>query len=78
MLPQLVESGFIRWPFDHMCEGLEKSNHRANRDFQTKMMRGGGKIHHNDPLFLEEKRTLPMIPWTEQHRQFRKLPQSVY
>ena len=53
MFPQLVESGFIQRPFDHMCEGLEKSNHHANRDFQTKTMRGGGKIYHKDPLFLE-------------------------
>ena len=53
MFPQLVESGFIQRPYDHMCEGLEKSNHHANRDFQTKSMRGGGKIYHKDPLFLE-------------------------
>ena len=53
IFPQLVENGFILRPFDHMCEGLEKSNHHANRDFQTKTMRGGGKIYHKDPLFLE-------------------------
>ena len=53
MFPQLVESGYIKRPFDHLCEGLEKSNHLANRGFQTKTMRGGGKIYHKDPLFLE-------------------------
>ena len=53
MLPQLVESGFIQRPFDHMCEGLEKSNHHTNRDFQTKTMRRGGKLYHKDQLFLE-------------------------
>ena len=53
MFPQLVESGYIKRPFDHLCEGLEKSNHQANRGFQTKTMRGGGKIYHKDPLFLE-------------------------
>ena len=44
MFPQLVESGCIQRPFDHMCEGLEKLNHHANRDFQTNTKRGGGKI----------------------------------
>ena len=53
MFPQLVESGFIQRPFDHMCEGLGKSNHHANCDFQTKTMRGGWKIYHMDPFFLE-------------------------
>ena len=53
MMPQIVEGGFVERPFDHMCEGLEKSNHHANRYFQTKTMRGGGKIYHKDPLFLE-------------------------
>ena len=53
MMPQIVEGGFVERPFDHMCEGLEKSNHHANRYFQTKTMRGGGKIYHKDPLSLE-------------------------
>ena len=53
MMPQIVEGGFVERPFDHMCEGLEKSNHHANRYFQTKTMRGGGKIYHKGPLFLE-------------------------
>ena len=53
MMPQIVEGGFVERPFDHMREGLEKSNHHANRYFQTKTMRGGGKVYHKDPLFLE-------------------------
>ena len=53
MFPHIVESGYIKRPFDHLCEGLEKSNHQTNRGFQTKTMRGGGKIYHKDPLFLE-------------------------
>ena len=53
MFPQLVESVYIQRPFDHSCEGLEKSNHQANRGFQTKTRRGGGKIYHKDPLFLK-------------------------
>ena len=53
MFSQLAKSGFIQRPFDHMCEGLEKSIYRANRDFRTKTMRGGGKIYHKDPLFPE-------------------------
>ena len=53
MFPQLVESGFIRRPFNHLCGGLGKSNHQANRDFQTKTMRRGGKLYHKNPLFFE-------------------------
>ena len=53
MMPRIVEGGFVERPFDHMCEGFEKSNHHANSCFQTKTMRGGGKIYHKDPLFLE-------------------------
>ena len=53
MFSQLVESEYIKRPFDHLCEGPEKSNHQANRGFQTNTMRGGGKIYHKDPLFLE-------------------------
>ena len=53
MFPQLVKSRYIQRPFDHLCEGLEKSNHQANRGFQTKTMRGGGEVYHKDPLFLE-------------------------
>ena len=53
IFPQLVESGYIKRPFDYLCEGLENLNHQANRGFQTKTMRGGGKIYHKDPLFLE-------------------------
>ena len=53
LFPQIFESGFIQRPFDHVCESLAKSSHNANRDFQTKTMRGGGKIYHKDPLFLE-------------------------
>ena len=36
-----------------MCEGYEKSNHHANRDYQTKTMRGGEEIYRKDLLFLE-------------------------
>ena len=56
MMPQILEGGFVERPFakcDHMCERLEKSNHHANRYFQTKTMRGGGKHYHKDPLFLQ-------------------------
>jgi hypothetical protein len=53
LFPSLVKSGFITSPWFHMCEGLEKSNHHAHKDFQVRTMRGGGLIHHQDPLFLE-------------------------
>ena len=53
IFPSLVTSGFIDSPWNHMCEGLEKSNHHAHKDFQTRTMRGGGLLHHQDPLFLE-------------------------
>ena len=53
LYPQLIESGHIITPWDHMCEGLEKSNHNANKAFQSKTMRGGGKQSTQDPLFFE-------------------------
>ena len=53
LLAQLVESGHIEKPWNHLCEGLEKSNHNANRNFQSRTMRGGGSIYHQDPLFLD-------------------------
>ena len=53
LIPPLIASGYIRSPWLHMCEGLEKSNHHAHKDFQTRTMRGGGWIYHQDPMFLE-------------------------
>ena len=53
LYPQLIESGHIITPWNHMCEGLEKSNHNANKAFQSKTMRGGGKQSTQDPLFFE-------------------------
>lgn len=53
LFPSLVKSGFIQSPWFHMCEGLEKSNHHAHKDFQTRTMRGGGTMHSQDPMFLE-------------------------
>ena len=51
LYPQLIESGHIITPWNHMCEGLEKSNHNANKAFQSKTMRGGGKQSTQDPFF---------------------------
>ena len=53
LFPLLIESGYIRNPWLHMCEGLEKSNHHAHKDFQARTMRGGGCSYHQDPMFLE-------------------------
>ena len=53
LIAQLVESGHIEKPWNHLCEGLEKSNHNANRHFQSRTMRGDGSIYHQDPLFLD-------------------------
>ena len=44
---------YIERPWNHLCEGLEKSNHNANRNFQSRTMRSGGSIYHQDPLFLD-------------------------
>ena len=52
-MPQLVVSIFIRSLCEHLCEALEKSNHHANKDFQSRTMRGGGRLHNQDPLYLE-------------------------
>ena len=44
MIPQILKHMY------HMFEAMEKSNHHAHKDFQT---RDGGKIHNPDPLFYE-------------------------
>ena len=51
LYPQLIESGHIITPWNHMCKGLEKSNHIAYKAFQSKTMRSGGKQSTQDPLF---------------------------
>ena len=53
LIPELVRSGYISNLWDHMCEGLEKSNHHSSGTFHSKTLRGGGCIHHQNPLFLE-------------------------
>ena len=53
LIPQILDAGFCKPPWHHMCEAQEKSNHHANKDFQTRTMRGGGLRHHQDPMFLE-------------------------
>ena len=52
-MPQLVLSNFLRSHWEHLCEALEKSNHHANKDFRSRTLRGGGRLHNQDPLFLE-------------------------
>jgi hypothetical protein len=53
LIPRLVQSGFIKNPWNHLCEAMEKSNHHAHKDYQTRTMRGGGTIHNRDPLYME-------------------------
>ena len=53
LISQLVESGYIEKPWSHLCEGLKKLNHNENRNFQSRTMRGGGSIYHQDLLFLD-------------------------
>jgi hypothetical protein len=53
MIPQLLKAGYIRSPWDHMTESMEKSNHHAHKDFQTRTMRGGGMSGHEDPVYLD-------------------------
>ena len=53
LVPEIMQAGFVRSPWHHMCEAMEKSNHHAHKDFQTKTMRGGGKLYNPDPLFYE-------------------------
>ena len=36
-----------------MCYAMENSNHHAQKDIQTKTMRGGGKKYGPDPSFNE-------------------------
>ena len=53
IFPQLINGGFIRSAWDHMCEGLEKSNHTSHGNFHGKTLRGGGTQNSQDPKFLE-------------------------
>ena len=53
LIPQIMVAWFVRSPWHHMCEAMETSNHHAHRDFQTKTMRGGGKLYNPDPLFYK-------------------------
>ena len=53
LVPEIMQAGFVRSPWHHMCEAMEKSNHHAHKDFQTKTMRGGGKLYNPYPLFYE-------------------------
>lgn len=50
---QILNSGYVKNSWNHMTEAVEKSNHRAQKDFYTKTMMGGGQLHHHDPMFLE-------------------------
>ena len=50
LYPQLIESGHIITPWNEMCQVLEKSNHIANKAFQSKTMRGGGKQSTQEPF----------------------------
>ena len=50
LFPELVASGFLPSPWYHMTEGLEKSNHRSQKDFQTRTMRGGVNLWNKDPM----------------------------
>ena len=52
-MPQLVVSNFIQLPWEHFCEALQKSHQHSNKDFQSRTMRGGGRLHNQDPLVLK-------------------------
>ena len=52
-IPQIVEGNFVVSPWNHICEGLEKSNHHASKDFHTRTMRGGGKMCNLIHFFLK-------------------------
>ena len=52
-LVTVFEGNFVVSPWNHFCEGLEKSNHHASKEFHTRTMRGGWKMCNHDPLFLE-------------------------
>ena len=53
IIPQLIESGHIKFTWNQLCKSMEKSNHHAHRDFHAKTMRGGGNVNTQDPMFLE-------------------------
>lgn len=53
LLRNIFEAGYINLPWNHLTEALEKSNHHSQKDFYTKTMMNGGKLHHHDPKFME-------------------------
>ena len=53
LVPEIMQTGVVRGPWHHMCETMEKSNHHAYKEFQTKTIRDRGKLYNSDPLFYE-------------------------
>lgn len=67
LIPQLLRAGYIKTPWNHMTEGLEKSNHTSQKLFHSKTMRGGGNLYHQDPMFLDiHTSTFCKLVWTVQ------------
>ena len=52
--PQIMDAWFVRSPWHHLCEAIDKSNHHAHKDFQTKTMRSGTKLNNTDPLLFDD------------------------
>ena len=53
LIPQIVGKGYLQAPWSHMVESFEKSDNHANKDFQTRKMRGGGHFWHWDPSLMD-------------------------
>lgn len=53
LIRNIVEAGYIKHPWNHLTEALEKSNHHAQKDFYSRTMMGGGGINSHDPKFVE-------------------------
>jgi hypothetical protein len=53
LIPHLLSLGYIKTPWNHMTEAMEKSNHHAHKDYQTRTMRGGGLMTNEDPVYLD-------------------------
>ena len=52
LINQIMEQGYIKNPWNHMTESLEKSNHQSQKVFYAKRMMGGGKLYQWDPMLL--------------------------
>ena len=58
LIPQIMDTWFVQSPWHHMCEAMEKSNHHAHKDFQTKTKSFFSHCHYLD--IVSKHKRIPM------------------